>query len=201
MKKILIFILILLLSSCEKEVTVAENSSELQILKVDNIKNLLPLVASNFKTKTVFYNDKGDEIIFDFILQEELKEKKVDSKTYFAEEISGSYINESIPGYSLYFVGSGNYYKDESNLFVTAGINQFLVPGVSLLTIHEDGTPVLATYYNNIQLLDKEFEAVFSNIINPNATSFREIYYNATYGVIGFKDIQNDLYVLKGFTD
>ncbi len=189
-------------TSCEKEVTVMETSNELQTLKIDNIKNLLPLSESNSKTKVGFYNEKGDEILFDFIIEEEIKEKKVGSESYFAEEISGSYINESINDYSLYFTGSGNYTsKNESNLFVSAGINQFVEEGVSALSLDEEGTPIFAIFYDNIQLLDKEFEAVYSNRIDPNATSFSVIYYNATYGVIGFKDREDDLYVFKEFMD
>lgn len=202
MKKSIIFIFVISFFSCQKEVIPVENPNELQTLRIENIKNLLPLTASNSKTKAVFYNEDGNEIVFDFIFEEELKEKKVESKSYFAEEISGSYINESISDYSLYFVGSGNYLtSDESNLFVSAGINQFVEPVVSLLTLDAEGTPVLATYYDKIQLLNKEFEAVYSNLIAPEFTTFSELYYNATYGIIGFKDRADDLYVFKEFAD
>jgi hypothetical protein len=201
MKKIIIFAFIVLLSSCEKEVIVIDNPNELQTLKVDNIKDLLPLVSSDSKTKTVFYNDKGDEIIFDFILQEEIKEKKDGSIAYDAEEISGSYINEAINDYSLYFVGGGNYYKKEPVLFVTAGINQFEKPAVTNISILESGQPFIAVYYETKLLLDKEFKAVYSNFINDEFDAFSEIYYNAEYGIIGFKDREDDLYVFKEFID
>ncbi len=202
MKKLLIFIFVVILFSCQKEEAVVEEPNELQTLKIENIKNFLPLVESESKTKVVFYNSEGDEIIFDFTLEEELKDKKVDSKSYFAEEISGSYINESINDYSLYFVGSGNYSTtDASNLFVSAGINQFIEPVTTLLTLNEQGNPVLAMHYDKIQLLDKEFENVYSNLIVPEFNSFSELYYNASYGIIGFKDRQNELYVFKGFVD
>lgn len=201
MKKILIFTFIVLLTSCEKEVTVTEASDKLQTLKIDNIKDFIPLSQSS-KTKVGFYNEKGDEILFDFIMEEEIKEKKLGSESYFAEQISGSYINESINDYSLYFEGSGNYTKkNEHNLFVSSGINQFVEDGVTALSLDENGTPIFAIFYDNIQLLDKEFEAVYSNRIDPSATSFSVIYYNSIYGVIGFKDRENDLYVFKEFVD
>ncbi len=166
----------------------------------------MPLTASNSKTKAVFYNAEGEEIVFDFILEEEVKEKRTTSKSYFVEEISGSYINESIDDYSVYFEGSGNYVSIDANtekfrFFISAGINQFVEPAVTVLSLDDMGTPFLATYYDTKQLLDKEFEAVYSNFIVPEFTTFSELYYNATYGIIGYKDRKDDLYVFKEFTN
>jgi len=202
MKKSIVFIFVIFFFSCQKEITPVENTDELQTLKIESIKNLLPLVTSNSKTKAVFYNEKGDEIVFDFIFEEELKEKIIESESYFAEEMSGSYINESINDYSLYFVGSGNYSsKTESNLFVAAGINQFVETAVTKITLDETGTPILAMYYDKKQLLDKEFESVYSNFIFDEFTAFSELYYNASFGIIGFKDRADDLYVFKEFAE
>jgi len=204
MKKLLILIFVVILSSCQKEETIVENSNELETLKIENLKKLLPLANSNSKTKVVFYNAQGNEIIFDFTLEEELKEKKVESKSYFAEKIAGNYINESINDYSLYFLGTGNYSNQvdgKSTLFVSAGITQFVEQAVTSLSIDDTGTPMIAVYYDTKQLLDKEFEAVYSNFIVDEFTAFSELYYNASFGIIGFKDRADDLYVFKEFAD
>ncbi len=205
MKKLIIFTFVVLFWSCQKETPVVENSNELATLKIESLKKLLPLTEISSKTKVVFYNEERKEIVFDFELEEELKEKIVASKPYFAEKISGSYINESIHDYSLYFLGTGNYNNHNntigSNLFVSAGITQFVESAVTKLSLDDTGTPIIAQYYDTKQLLDKEFENVYSNFIVSEFTSFSEIYYNATYGIIGFKDRQDDLYVFKEFVD
>ncbi len=207
MKKSLIFIFVILLYfSCGKENADVDNPNELEKFTIESLEKFLPLAESNSKTKAVFYNAAGEEIIFDFIFEKELKEKRTTEKTYFAEEISGSYINESINDYSIYFQGGGNYVTIDANTqefrsFVSAGINQFVEPAVTKLTFDETGTPFIAIYYDTKQLLDKEFKAVYSNFIADEFTAFSEVYYNATYGVIGFKDRKDDLYVFKEFAD
>ncbi len=204
MKKLLIFIFVIFLCSCQKDTPVVENSNELETLTIESLEKWLPLSETQSKTKVIFHNQDGVEIEFNFEIEEELKEKRTPSKTYFAEKISGNYSSESINDYSLYFSGTGNYSNSDdgkSTLFVSAGITQFVESTVTSLSLDDMGTPLFATYYDTKQLLDKEFEAVYSNFIVDEFTTFSEIYYNATYGVIGFKDRKDDLYVFKEFAD
>ncbi len=203
MKKIITFILVVVLVSCEKELITTEPTNELQTIKIESLKNLLPITESSTKTKAVFYNSAGNEIVFDFILEEKVEEKIIKSKSYFTEAIGISYESEDIDDYSLYVIGSGNYIEigDPPVIGIIAGINQFVEPVNSMLTLNNSGSPILAMFYETRTLVDKEFDKVYSNFIVDEFSSFSEVYYNATYGIVGFKDRTDDLYVFKAFMD
>lgn len=199
---VLLIVLVGVLFSCQKDESKNEVNGGIQTITIDEIKSLLPLSESLSKKYAVFYNQNGQELIFDFSIREELIEKKIGSESYFAESISGNYSIDGLSEYSLYFLGSGNYSNSiESNLFVTAGINQIIEPVITLLTIDEEGSAVLGLAYNDLQLLDKEFHDVYSNIIVEEFNAFSEIYYTADIGVVGFRDKQDELYVFKEYRD
>ena len=121
-----------------------------------------------------------------------------------AEEIGGSYKSDSIVDYSLYFVGAGNYTSNSTTdpfLFIVVGITQFSEPSVTKITINEEGEPLIAEYHASKKLLDKEFKDVYSNIAISEFTSYSELFYNAEFGIIGFRDKQDDLFVFKEFIE
>lgn len=203
MKKILIFSLIALLCSCQQEPQVVETPIEIKDITIENLADLLPLTTGQSRTKAIFYNKEGTEIIFDFAMEKKTVQKIIGSESYMTEEISAQYRNESIPSFYLSFVGFGNYTSLEKapTLGILASIRQTVHPLSTMLTIDETGKPIIAMFYNKKQLLDTEFTNVYSNFISDEYTAFSELYYAPEFGIVGFKDQQDDLYVFREFQD
>ena len=203
MKNLILLICLCLLISCQKETSLEETSIELENLTIESLDALLPLSESDAKTKAIFFNENGEEITFDFAIEEHEEVKKLKSNSYRTEEFSAVYKNKWITDYYLCFTGFGNYSRVGAppTFGISASIHQMVEPMNTLLSLNDKGIPIVAMHYETIELLDKEFTNVYSNFIASEFTAFSELYYNPTYGIVGFRDREDELYVFKEFEE
>lgn len=201
MNKIIVFLLVItLVLSCKKDHFNTDN--QLERLRIDNLLSLLPLGELNGHNKVVFTSMTGDTITLDYTITKDTKIKKVNNRTYEAEEISIAYVDQTTDDYSLYISGSGNYLEESnSNLYVSCGISQFITAYSPIITISEEGQPVLAQYFESISLANRSFYEVFTNYPVDGYDAYGQIYYNTQYGVVGFADSNGEIYALESIEE
>ncbi len=196
MKKFFILTSLLFVLSCNNEIK--EGSSELLDIKIDRLADLLPLIELNGKTKAIFIAESGEEKILEIQTSSETKQRKFGDQNYLADEISIIYIDPESDEYSLNILGFGNYNKEgAAKLYISCGITQFTTGYSTIITISESGKPILAQFFDNFSIADIDFEKVFSSFPLDGYNAYAKLYYNSTYGIIGFADKNGVLFALK----
>jgi len=176
------------------------SSKDLSILRAYDIEYLLPLESIKGSKYALFNNAIGDEIKFELDTDKVIKERIIKGKVYEAEEYEINYKNPDDLSYTLNVIGSGNYSDLEtSNLYVSCILTQFVTGYTPLISIDEDGSPILAVFDNQLTLNGRKFTNVYSNMPIDEYDRFGRIYYTPEFGVVGFVDGEGSLYSLKEF--
>lgn len=195
MKRTAVFLMVVVLFACKKE---DSNSNELERIQIDNLESLLPkeqLIGGN---SVVFTSSSGEEKTLTIEIKTEVKTQMIEGRKYEVEAFSIGYYDTSLDEYSLYLLGSGNYTDTRTyNLYVTAGLVQWITGYSPFIGIAEDGIPTFGQFLPSKEIAGRTFKDVYMNLPAEGYESYGQIYYSAEWGVIGFADKDGVLFSLK----
>jgi hypothetical protein len=178
-------------------------SNELPKLTIDHLKHLVaqPYFES---VKVVYKNADNIEKVFHISFKEEVEQRSFENKIYESEKIGIGLTNDETPKIALYITVGGNYTSltNHSN-YAICGISPFgdgnYRPSITLNS--DGGFFILTVIENELELLGKKFLNVFTNHKNEAADSYSELFYTVEKGIIGFRDQNNELWVLDRYEE
>lgn len=198
----IVTILLFVMLSCNKNTELASLSSiegsQLALTKVDD---LIPDVYQESEEVT-FVNGENESIELNVLYEQVFEERIIGEKTeYFSEKISVALFNQQ-ENIDIVVIASTNY--NNNALEVLESLNVILMPGYKSIgggwisLVYKDSKLTESdNYLEDVNLLNRSFGKVYVNKANPDIQAeYSEIYYNADYGVIGFRDRFNELWVL-----
>lgn len=193
--------------SCKKEGNNSINSFDGTISIEGMMKNIPAEYQSN--QSIVFKNRTGESItlqIEGIFFDHELNDS---GNIYNTEAFRVKLSNPDSPDFRCELKVSGNI--DPLSGKIVKGIYVDLNPFISITSstqlsiIFDENDNIfpeekLHHFYETKSLINNTFSGVFERI-NEKATSFSEIYYNTKFGIIGFRDAQNDLWEFVRFEE
>ena len=189
--------------SCNKDSELVSLSSvEGTHLSLTKVNNLIPDVYQGAE-KVTFKNKENQLVELNVFYEQEVEERILgENIEYTSESVSATLFNyqENI---EIVVSASANY--NDNSLEVLETLNVILMPGYNsvgggwISLLYKDSELMeFDTFTEELDLLDRPFNNVYVNKLNSDLqTEYSEIYYNADYGVIGFKDKFNELWVLE----
>ena len=199
--KYLKFLLIILIAlSCEDDKPI--DIDPFSDIALDNIKNYIPINDLEANTAIEFVNQVNDSKILMVKGIVEYVDKTLNGESYKTESIYYQLSEENNSSYSISIQAEGIYNEPGKpiQLLVVAINTNLTTPELPWIDIFEDGL-TLGKPRSDLDLLDKNFIDVISNVDRPDTpSSFSKLYYNFEYGVVGFHDINNELWVFKEYT-
>lgn len=197
-----IFLLLISFSACEKD-TIIKDVVEPEHIPLDEIVDFLPFEQFNNNSTAIFRNAKGKKIKFGLSIREKIVDRFFDNKIYTANKVT--------------FVYSTEFNFTIPNLIIEASVEQ--IPDIGQTEIIKCGSSISNVILQILNLtiipdrnyentvLNKEFSwmgesftDVYSNIlIEENDISPITMFYNASMGIIGFRDNENITWILDGF--
>ena len=202
------FILTLMftLSSCLHEGTGLEwysSACERQLNKLANLEGLIPVDSLSAHDKVVFQDEFGFKRTFN-VFKDEFT---IRSNCYENVDVELTirkieYKWPTNPIHNMAF----------ETRETTEGVDELLVyfepnpPGMlinkSLFIIEHDGNCSLCDTVSNLTIIDRDFNAVFFKDLSPTQEEpYSELYYNADYGIVGFRDGNGALWRFDKFTN
>lgn len=178
----------------------------LETIHLDDIRNLLPeTLLSN--TTAVFKDASGAERRFNVVYQDTFLMRSLDGQEYTHEQLAIGYYDDNKPGFRMNIFGIGLYTSD---LHPQYSITALLMPGNSsgnaIVDIEvENGINVINPYpfdlyHTSLDILLETFNDVYVGInINEEITGFSEIMLNLHKGIVGFRDVNDDLWAFDRF--
>ena len=202
MKKLYTISLCFLVLACKESSVISDSP---QLFRIDAVKNYLPNSYSE-ERDVVYVNSDGDEKILNVTYKEDLIENQNSDFTYTIEQIE-IILYDPNSDFQIKLIGSSNF-DHEGSLVVS--LNGFLMPfnigGSTFGNIKfENQEPVITifnNYHDNINLNQVSFENVFQFIGQEGDIpyeSYSELDINKEYGVIGFRDENNQLWNFSRF--
>lgn len=161
----------------------------------DKIKSMIPKEYRT-ATYTVFKNTTNEYKYLNIKYLEHQRVHIYDNEKYNSESIYVQ-LTDSIDNRYYISVSASAAYSNKTksyqyiNVTLTSAINDGLIP---LISISENGKANFGSLVTSHDLLDQRFINVYEDSIPTN--SFSEVFYTFKEGVIGFRDINNELWVL-----
>lgn len=184
-----------------------ENAQFGQHLKIDEVKNYLP--ESYFQeTALIYVNSAGMEKELHITAKEITVQRTHDNDNYTTDQFEITIFDPDNLSFQISLVGSTNRFSDN---IVATGLTGWLMP------FHESGhTRIRVQFENNLPkvdifnnfnetifIIDKEFSDVYIAIGKNNLQEEYEVYselnINSEYGVVAFKDENNELWRFDRF--
>lgn len=189
--------------SCQNNENELAYTTELPKLSLDHV---IHLVAQSYfeSTKVIYRNENNIERVFNISVDEKVEQRLFENKNYKSEKLWISITAEEAPKISFYISGYGNYTSLDSYVTdLTCGIFddsfQNYTPSISLNI--ENPFFVLTTIENEVELLGNIFQEVFTHPKIQGLDSYSELFYTVEKGIIGFRDQNNELWVLDRYEE
>lgn len=200
---VIFFLLIPFIWSCSKqdETKTPIDVSTLKFTKYDQILKSIPLDIFKNNSKAIFKNELGFEKTMSINVSEGFQKQNVNGQNITIPKYNVNYYESTEPKYALYFYVSPSIIDDNGNhnAHLTASIFTNLISFVPFISFDHVGNPAMCRFSNNLTLLDKTFDSVFSSIPLDGIDILSEIHFTASSGVVSFNDEQNEQWVLDRF--
>ncbi len=207
MKNLIYFsILVSLFFACDnKEDNTA--SQVRQYLKIDEVKNYLP--ESYFQEATLIYvNSEGTEKELHIAAEEDKVQRTHNNINYTTDHFEITLFDPNNLNLQISLIGSTNIASDDiivTTLF--AWLMPFNQSGHTQVQIYFDNNlpkvELFDSFNETITLIDKEFNDVYvvigKNNLQEAYESYSELSINSEFGVVAFKDENNDLWRFDRF--
>ncbi len=201
MKKIIFGLLLtILMVACNKEQVVLPD------LMIEEVKSFLPMFY--FEANTLVYtNELGEEKKLNLKLNDAPIIHSNKNNTYNADQIHIELIDPENENFKLDLLGTAQYLGDDASVSTTliSTLTEVNNPdaGTTLNMIRfVDGMPQATSFVvlrAAIQLNNTTFFGVFSaigsDIVQGDFHSYSELNINAEFGVVAFRDENNELWV------
>lgn len=187
--------------ACHKDIQKTQSTPILPepLVLSDKIRGMIPKEYQNSKY-AVFKNSTGQYKYLSIKYSENEITKRFENEKYVSESMRVVLSDSTDSDYYIKIEASGTYSgktKSFQSVFMslTTAKNNGLIP---IIVIDEDGSALWGDSHASRKLLDKVFLKVYQNY-DIQTISFSEFFYTVQEGVVGFRDINNDLWVLEKF--
>jgi hypothetical protein len=212
MKNLLfIFSLTLFFQSCSDD-SIIIDTVEGSHLTIGELRDYIP--NNYFEEKSmVFFNESGEEWKLYSSAIESTKDRVHEGENYKIDKFEITLFDPDNLSFRIMIVGSTNYATDqEGEVAIAKGINGMLMPfnesGNTWARISfRNGKPTMdfgEDFRESVTLNEKEFNEVFITIgkkgFEPH-DAYSELDINSEFGVVAFRDENNDLWVFDRFED
>jgi hypothetical protein len=204
MKKtsVLLFLVISLLS-CVDDNNSNDNNSDTSIVSVSPIRNFIPAPYFNGNT-LVFINSNGDSKRLLTSSSESVVEQALDDMPFKSEILQINFIDPDDSDFNLIMTGSGRPIGADQFLNLVTTLMPSNPSGSTFNTIiFKNGSPIVDVnddFHTTLMLLGHEFKDVYAsqglNLSQEKYEAFSELYINSEVGIVGFRDRDNELWVL-----
>jgi hypothetical protein len=201
MKNIVILISIsCILFSCQKPKD--EGVNMLNHLSVNNVEKFIPLESYESFSKVIFVNQSGEEKILNVNVERGQEEKEIENILYSSDILTIHLTDETNSEYSIFIRAIAEYWDFETTFeyvssFLYSQHDQgFYIPDIRIAS---DGQPLVCILEQEKILLNKTFVDVYTNYQVPETHPYSTIFYNIEFGIIGFKDYDNALWVFERY--
>ncbi len=173
-------------------------------LVLTDILKFIPIGDLKSNSKVVFRNIDGTEKVFDVsIITDTIREKTSSGVSYNSEQIIINYKNSFNNDFTISTTISSQYSVDNevfefirSKIVVLKGNNA----NTAALSLDSDGMSLFSIIHDSFTILDRKFENVYINFpVSGMEPPYSEILYSAEFGVIGFRDFVNNMWVFDRF--
>ncbi len=202
-------IAIMAIVRCDKDDDTIQEPLQYQ-LTIDNILEKFPKDLYESSSKIVFKNESGGTRVLSILPEHALQNKSYGGRDYTVDALNYRLVEENDDSYIIQVTVSAQYeyeFSDinsnhieynfnpiESILILLTGLTNPGINNINLMTVEVDGV-AFDNFSETFELNGKEFTDVYYSRINPMSTAFSSIYFNAEFGVIGFQDENDVLYV------
>ncbi|HFD33204.1 MAG TPA: hypothetical protein ENJ28_10935 [Gammaproteobacteria bacterium] len=132
----------------------------------------------------------------------ELQDKVFEGKNYSSEYMTINLTEGNDSTYNVYVYGSANYINaTEFVESVKGAVNALSLDYPTAFGISQDGEPVICSKSDEVVLLNVSFNDVYYNYKDDSLTSYSEVFYNRSIGIIGFRDKNDLLWVFARFEE
>ncbi len=198
-------IFLVLSVSCKKEeiipptVNTPVNKIEGSFLKITHINDFLPTEYLKKGTVVTFFNAKNEKQKFTLNVDKSTPTLKRNNFFYTAEVYKIAMVSENNLHRIVFSIDAQHISDTYSpNEYLSFYIN-ILLNNRQTITYNEKIKSLETLYFErptkSLVLNGKEFNDTFSR--ETNTSQYSGIYYNAKYGIIGFKDNNNEMWAFE----
>ncbi|MEL6866467.1 MAG: hypothetical protein AAFP19_18725 [Bacteroidota bacterium] len=199
MKKIILFLPIILLIACNKDT----DKQGLTPLNIDNIRSFIPSGKYDRYSKIIYTDINGAEKVLYISMSDEDQIKMYDGQNYTTERLSYGLVEKDNQEYRIGIWATAQYdnassYTQIFGCAIFTSLNNGYIPSID---IGEDGF-IWGGVKRDEVLNGKSFSDVYSmgDVSNdPPDFVYNQLYYNFELGVVGFHDRENHLWVFDRF--
>jgi len=194
--------LVFLLYSCEKDPeTNLLPANALGTLHLSSSKNLIPLEILKPDVHAIFINAEGQEKVLQLQVNQMVRNQSYQGFHYDAEYLEISYSDRDDQTY-LPTVSAHADYDDLKNYSETVWVNIQSVYNKgytpTLILCPDLQCPYLKRTVDDFTLAGHSFQHVFASCAPPSQfNSFSEVYYTLDKGIVGFRGLNGEMWVLE----
>lgn len=168
-------------------------------LRTEDAQKLIPLSSYNIASRVIFKNQDGVEKSLTISITETVEESMINDFQYTFDQLVIILIDEATTDYKINVIATATYSSIGSHieflnciLFNNQTSNGSIIPSIRIETNRE---PIVGTFEQEVQLLDKTFNDVYTNYDYSEVPAYSILHYTTQFGVIGFKDQSGILWV------
>jgi hypothetical protein len=168
------------------------------VVSIDDALRYVPIHDYRENKNVYFKNAEGDTLSLSIVVTEEQKKKSFDGREYETEETTIHLTSSRIGPADLSIIVSANYSAlNEPPLqflwaILSSAINNGYAPSARL---DSHGNPLISNFAESLLLNQRQFQNVYYSFSPPaHIISYSEIYYNSSFGIVGFRDQKNELW-------
>ena len=198
--KLLTILALAALIGCSEE---SSDNNSLGKLNINDVVQFIPKNDYMNNSTLIFKNAQGLEKSFTISTSSNELNKVFGEKTYKAENLEINLIDPNTDEYRLNInVGSNYTTSTESVSYISCGLlndtNDGLVPVIDMVL--ENSRLNSHTIHAELVLNNKSFTDVHQSIdLSSQVNGFSNLYYNSEFGIIGFTDELNELWVFEKY--
>ncbi len=205
-------IAIMAIVRCDKDDVTSQEPQQYH-LTIDNILEEFPKDLYENSSRIVFKNETGGTRVLSILPEHALQNKSYGGRDYTVDALNYRLVEENDDSYIIQVTVRAQYRYEfadinsnhieynfnpiESIDVTIAGLTSPGIDNINFVRISRIGTEVLTidNFSEELALNGKEFNGVYYSWVFPSSTAFSSIYYNPEFGVIGFQDENDVLYV------
>ncbi len=193
-------IAIMAIVRCNKDDDASQEPQQYH-LTIDNILEKFPQDLYENSSKIVFKNESGGTRVLSILPEHALQSRTHMGRDYTVDALNYRLVEENDDSYIIQVTVDAQYGAFDPNfkplefiLIIMSGLKNAGTNNITLMTVEVDGV-AFDNYSETFDLNGKEFTDVYYSRIYPTSTAFSSIYFNPEFGVIGFQDENDVLYV------
>jgi hypothetical protein len=202
MKKVIVSFCLIILSSCSSGDKLPSDN-ELADLTIDSILNYFPYNIYTTNSSAVYKDIDGNEKYLEITNSEKIVESQVASLPYKSNRLSVSLTDPATIEYAINLIVGADYSTiDNSNTYILISLMNEVNNGFIQTIGMTESVGGLMSNFNEPEMIlnGKSFFNVHYNITVPeHVTSYSEIYFNTEFGIIGYTDNLDTLWVLDRY--